>query len=282
MIRHALALALILLAVPLHAEEISGPMSPIPADDDPTQGYTFETKDDQPGMPVTYDVTQTAACGVMTGQDPAHANGIEAYRAGNYPEALILFMREAGQGNGQSAYMLGHMQAVGLILPQDQAAARAWFEQAVEQGSTAAEAELAVQQAYGLAGFQPDRAAAEARLAALVPDQPLAGFWLGKLRMGADPEGAIAPLKAAADSGHLPSIGLMIDSWCRAGKSASLTNESVLAYFAAAHVTLAHDPRGWAALPCADKLNAGAAQKAAALAEGQVIRARFQPQGIIW
>jgi len=69
----------------------------------------------------------------------AFKDAMEAYRGGNYTEALELLRPLADQGNTDAQYNLGVMYAEGKGVKQDHREAEKWYLLAAEQGNASAE-----------------------------------------------------------------------------------------------------------------------------------------------
>ena len=82
----------------------------------------------------------------MAPADPLK-DGIAAYRAGNYAEALRLLRPLAEQGNAKAQGTLGDAYARGQSVPKDDAEAAKWYRKAAEQGDSDAQNFLGL--AYG-------------------------------------------------------------------------------------------------------------------------------------
>ncbi len=67
------------------------------------------------------------------------AEGVAAYKRGDYATALREFRPLANQGNADAQYNLGVMYDNGLGVPQDHAEAAKWYRKAAEQGEANAQ-----------------------------------------------------------------------------------------------------------------------------------------------
>ena len=72
----------------------------------------------------------------------AFEDGLAAYRTGNYPTALRLWMPLARQGYAGAQYNLGLMYANGQGVPQNYAEAVKWYRLAADQGYADAQINL--------------------------------------------------------------------------------------------------------------------------------------------
>jgi TPR repeat protein len=68
--------------------------------------------------------------------------GVEAYRAGDYPTALKEFRALAKKGDAPAQYNLGNMYRQGHGVPQDDAEAAKWYGKSAEQGLADAQLNL--------------------------------------------------------------------------------------------------------------------------------------------
>ena len=87
------------------------------------------------------------------------ADGMAALRAGDYATARQLLQPLAEQGNAEAQYRVASMHALGQGVPEDQAAAAAWYTRAAEQGHHEAALTLGNMYLSGL-GVPRDEAAA--------------------------------------------------------------------------------------------------------------------------
>ena len=71
-------------------------------------------------------------------------DGVAAYQAGDYAEAVRIFRPAAEQGNAQAQTILGYMYETGEGVPQDYAEAVRWYRLAAEQGYARAQHNLGV------------------------------------------------------------------------------------------------------------------------------------------
>ena len=82
--------------------------------------------------------------------------GLSAYRARNYPFALMKFLAAAQRGDADARDHVGEMFEKGQGVAQDYGAARAWYELAAAQGDALGQSHLGYLAANGL-GAPPDR-----------------------------------------------------------------------------------------------------------------------------
>lgn len=68
-------------------------------------------------------------------ESPLTAQGLAAFSAGRYAEALNEWQRAAQAGDGQAALYVGMMNDLGRGVPQDSKAARTWYERAAALGN---------------------------------------------------------------------------------------------------------------------------------------------------
>ncbi|MCG6963131.1 MAG: sel1 repeat family protein, partial [Acidobacteria bacterium] len=71
-------------------------------------------------------------------KDPLE-QGLAAYKAGHYQEALDLWRPLAAQGNPEAQFRLGYMYANGLGVALDQGLALTWYRKAAELGHAKAQ-----------------------------------------------------------------------------------------------------------------------------------------------
>ena len=71
-----------------------------------------------------------------------HADGFNAYIAGNYQKAFEIFKPLADQGHAMAQFNLGHMYYSGKGVPQDNLQAVKWYRKAAEQRNALAQNEL--------------------------------------------------------------------------------------------------------------------------------------------
>ena len=88
-------------------------------------------------------------------------DGIAAYQAGNYAEALRLLRPLAEQENAKAQNILGDAYARGQSVPKDDAEAVKWFRKAAEQGLAAAQYNLGVFYGNGRGVSKDDAEAAK-------------------------------------------------------------------------------------------------------------------------
>jgi len=70
--------------------------------------------------------------------------GLAAYQAGRYQEALELWRRLASQGDPGAQFRLGYLYATGQGAPQDQGLALTWYRKAAELGHAKAQYNLGI------------------------------------------------------------------------------------------------------------------------------------------
>lgn len=71
-----------------------------------------------------------------------YQNGLERYRAKDYPEAVRWYQMAAEQGHASAQYNLGHAYEYGKGVPRDYNAAVNWYRKAAEQGHAGAQNNL--------------------------------------------------------------------------------------------------------------------------------------------
>ena len=108
----------------------------------------------------------------------AYAEGLKAYRAGNYPKAYRQLLPLARKKDARAMYLVGVMYQTGRAVPKDDSTAAGWFEAAARLGNASAQ--------YALARLT------------------IEGRGVDKNR-----DKGVALLKAAAAQGHQESIGLL-------------------------------------------------------------------------
>jgi TPR repeat protein len=79
---------------------------------------------------------------------------LEAYRRGDYPDALTWTRPAAEQGNAEGQYLLGRMYGYGEGVPQDFGLAMTWLRRAADQGSAEAQYQLGLY--FGKGGVPKD------------------------------------------------------------------------------------------------------------------------------
>ena len=75
--------------------------------------------------------------------------GLSAFSAENYAEALAVFLPLAEQGDARAQCTLGYMYKNGLGLPSDYQQALKWYRKAAEQGDAKAQNNLGLMYARG-------------------------------------------------------------------------------------------------------------------------------------
>ena len=91
----------------------------------------------------------------------ALADGMAAYRNGDYARAIELWRPLAEKGDVTAQYLLGNMYADGKGVTRDDKAALLWFQRAAEKGDAAAQYNLGVSYASGAGTLQNDAEAAK-------------------------------------------------------------------------------------------------------------------------
>ncbi len=89
------------------------------------------------------------------------SEAVEAYREGNYIQALNTFYKLAKEDDAKAQYNVGLFYAKGLGVQQDRAEAQKWYEKAAKQGNGAAQYNLA--QLYHTEGLKDKYAYAKAK-----------------------------------------------------------------------------------------------------------------------
>jgi len=79
-------------------------------------------------------------------------DGVAAYDAGDYREALRIFRPLAERGNAEAQYYLGLMYEKGNGVSKDKERMRTWYTRAADGGHAKAQYKLAVGYAFGLGG----------------------------------------------------------------------------------------------------------------------------------
>ena len=95
-----------------------------------------------------------------SGQD-ALADGMAAYRSGDYAKAVELWRPLAENGDVTAQYRLGNMYADGRGVARDDKAALSWFQRAAEKGDAASQYNVGVSYASGAGTAQNDAEAAK-------------------------------------------------------------------------------------------------------------------------
>jgi len=91
----------------------------------------------------------------------ALADGLTAYRSGDYAKAVELWRPLAESGDVTAQYRLGNMYADGKGVARDDKAALSWFQRAAEQGDPASQYNVGVSYASGTGAAQNDAEAAK-------------------------------------------------------------------------------------------------------------------------
>ena len=91
----------------------------------------------------------------------ALAEGMVAYRSGDYAKAVELWRPLAENGNVAAQYRLGNMYADGKGVARDDKAALSWFQRAANQGDAASQYNVGVSYASGTGAAQNDAEAAK-------------------------------------------------------------------------------------------------------------------------
>lgn len=136
-------------------------------------------------------------------------DAMAAYRTEDYATAIAILRPLAEQGDAQSAFALGFMQAEGIGGPVDFTAAAQWYLAAAEQGHVQAQTNLGSLYASGRGVPQSWSAAIRWYLPAAEAGLPAAQFLLGTVHsvQGAaigtlNPPEAIRWWQMAARQGH--------------------------------------------------------------------------------
>jgi TPR repeat protein len=91
----------------------------------------------------------------------ARADGVAAYRSGDYAKAVELLGPLAANGDVTAQYLLGNMYADGKGVARDDKAALLWFQRAAEKGDAAAQYNVGVSYASGTGTVKNDAEAAK-------------------------------------------------------------------------------------------------------------------------
>lgn len=91
----------------------------------------------------------------------ALADGMAAYRSGDYAKAVELWRPLAEKGDVAAQYRLGNMYADGKGVVRDDKTALSWFQRAAEQGDAASQYNVGVSYASGTGTAQNDAEAAK-------------------------------------------------------------------------------------------------------------------------
>jgi len=112
--------------------------------------------------------------------------GLDAFSAGQYADALDDWQQAADQGDGQAALYIGLMNDLGRGVAQDAAMARSWYERAASLGNAVAMFNVGVLFDSGT-GVERDRAlAAEWYRKAASKGMPRAAYALGLMHEAGD------------------------------------------------------------------------------------------------
>ena len=91
----------------------------------------------------------------------ALADGLTAYRSGDYAKAVELWRPLAENGDVTAQYRLGNMYAEGRGVARDDKVALSWFQRAAEKGDAASQYNVGVSYASGTGTAQNDAEAAK-------------------------------------------------------------------------------------------------------------------------
>lgn len=78
-------------------------------------------------------------CGPSAPAAAGYGEGVRAYDAGRYDDALKEFLPLSERGDRDAEFMLGAMYFYGKGVPRDDSLAAAWFHKAARQGHTGAQ-----------------------------------------------------------------------------------------------------------------------------------------------
>jgi uncharacterized protein len=92
----------------------------------------------------------------------SYQKGMDAYKAGDYTEALNIFRPLAERGHGMAQFQLGKMYDYGQGVGADKARAVAWWRKALEQRDGEVHARLSTWYGVDLRGVVPDHGRAAA------------------------------------------------------------------------------------------------------------------------
>ena len=119
-------------------------------------------------------------------QSPSTTQGLDAFSAGHYADALEDWQQAADAGDGQAALYIGLMNDLGRGVAQDAAMARSWYERAAGLGNAVAMFNVGVLFDSGT-GVERDRAlAAEWYRKAAAIGMPRAAYALGLMHQAGD------------------------------------------------------------------------------------------------
>ena len=88
------------------------------------------------------DPSSSSPTVIVSEEKDEYQQGLEAYEAGNYQEALALFQISAEQGNADAQCALGNMYSNGEGVPAEDQIAIHWYELAANQGHTESQMRL--------------------------------------------------------------------------------------------------------------------------------------------
>jgi len=132
--------------------------------------------------------------------------GTQAYKAGDYSQALGTFAQAARRGDADAQFSLGVLYFEGKAVPQDLAQSKRWFLAAAQQGHIHAQFNLGNAYMFGRGvAMDPEKAAHWWRRAALKGSPNacynLSTYYLERDNTAAERELGIAWLRAAANRG---------------------------------------------------------------------------------
>ncbi len=96
------------------------------------------------------------AVGALRADDQSMEKALESFEAGEYQQALEIWLLKAYEGDPEAQYRLGRMFAEGAGTVADASEAVYWYSRAAEQGNAAAQYELGNAWYHG-AGVDPDK-----------------------------------------------------------------------------------------------------------------------------